>query len=220
MTPRGGAWLSAGLTASLFGGVDLLAPLDAPRSWTPDPATFALITSLLTRLADAQGCPVWRPGGVRTAAEAGVLGGRPAVPEPDAPTLLLRDGAARALFALLWPGLGADSAPGVAAGMPEWLTAVLGCIAREPAVTLGELADTAAVSPEQMRRAFHRHLGVAPSDYLLRARLDAARRLLESGDATVAAVSRQVGFESLSYFTRRYKRTFGHTPAQHRRPGA
>jgi len=222
-TPHGACWLSVGLTATLFGAVDLLAALGPPRVFRPPPPDVALISSLLERLCAEQGdAPPWRPGGVRELAGASTPDGMPRERTGDAAALLLRDAAGRAVFALLWRELGAGGAglTPLMSGLPAWLSSLLSRVAREPSVALTELAAAAGVTDVQMRRAFRRHLGITPSDYLLRARLDAACRLLETTDQSVAAVAGRVGFESLSYFTRLFKRTYGHTPAQHRRPGA
>ncbi|MBC7806883.1 MAG: helix-turn-helix transcriptional regulator, partial [Akkermansiaceae bacterium] len=134
------------------------------------------------------------------------------------------------LLALFWrhaeriPDRSRGSAsPGITGNTPEmfphWLVEVIALITQDPARHLPDLAFHAGVSPTQLRRAFRRHLGVTPVEYLNRARLERARSLIETTDGTVSEIATRVGLDSLSYFTKRYKEAFGHTPGRHRTRG-
>jgi AraC family transcriptional regulator of adaptative response / DNA-3-methyladenine glycosylase II len=63
---------------------------------------------------------------------------------------------------------------------------------------------------------FRQHYHATPADVLLRARLEAARRLLLTSEDTFARVAFEVGFESLSVFHENFRRIFGLTPALYR----
>jgi len=64
---------------------------------------------------------------------------------------------------------------------------------------------------------FRQHYHTTPADLLLRARVEAARRLLAGGDAPLAAVAADAGFESLSVFHEHFRAHNGLTPADYRR---
>lgn len=63
---------------------------------------------------------------------------------------------------------------------------------------------------------FRQHYHATPADLLLRARLDAAKRRLLSGDAVLAAIAGDSGFESLSVFHEHFRRLNGLTPSAYR----
>ena len=81
-------------------------------------------------------------------------------------------------------------------------------------VTLRDLAREAGCSVRSLQLAFQQVRGVTPMAALRRARLDAARQLLERADrdASVTDVALQFGFSNLGRFARLYQRTFGERP--------
>ena len=83
------------------------------------------------------------------------------------------------------------------------------CHARR--ITLDLLAAVAGVSRYAVLRAFRRHVGIAPYEYVTQARVEHAKRLLRQG-APIAEVSQQVGFADQSHLTRHFKRLMGVTP--------
>ena len=54
-------------------------------------------------------------------------------------------------------------------------------------------------------------------NYLVRARLDEAKRLLASPGTSVAQVAEQVGFDDPAHFSRSFKRAEGISPSDYRR---
>lgn len=81
--------------------------------------------------------------------------------------------------------------------------------------TVGQLADSAAMSRTQFMTTFRRVVGTTPMGYLGAWRLTLASRQLKAGDS-VKAVARQVGFNSAEGFSRAYTRAYGHSPKAHR----
>jgi len=65
---------------------------------------------------------------------------------------------------------------------------------------------------ELLRQHYH----ATPADLLLRAKVDAARRLLLSGDLALAGVAGDAGFESLSAFHEHFRSLNGMTPSAYR----
>lgn len=69
---------------------------------------------------------------------------------------------------------------------------------------------------ELFRFAYH----ATPADVLLRARIQAAKRLLLRGDASLLTIAGDVGFESISVFHEHFRRLNGLTPAAYRELGS
>jgi transcriptional regulator GlxA family with amidase domain len=66
-------------------------------------------------------------------------------------------------------------------------------------------------------RRFTRATGMSPLEYVHRLRLKEAKRMLETGDASVEAVAAEVGYQDASFFGRLFRRQVGLTPAHYRR---
>lgn len=79
------------------------------------------------------------------------------------------------------------------------------------------LARELGMSPRNFIRRFKAATGLAPVEYLQRLRVRAAQRLLEEDCATVAEVSRTVGYEDPAFFRSVFKRHTGLSPADYRR---
>ena len=86
----------------------------------------------------------------------------------------------------------------------------------EPPLSTLELAARAKVTRRQLERLFRLYLNDTPSGFYLGLRLDKARQLLCQTQMSITQVSVACGFELPSYFTRCYKRRFGHCPRAER----
>jgi AraC-like DNA-binding protein len=87
--------------------------------------------------------------------------------------------------------------------------------------TVAGLAGIAGMSRAAFSAAFTRRIGQPPLAYLRAWRLTIARAALARGDATVATIARNVGYESQSAFGHAFKREFGSPPkaGPHREAG-
>jgi AraC family transcriptional regulator len=88
--------------------------------------------------------------------------------------------------------------------------------AHEP-IDLDGAARVAGLSPFHFLRVFARVLGVTPHQYLVRARLRHAARLLADDTHPVTDVALDVGFADLSNFVRTFRRAAGVSPGGFRR---
>lgn len=79
-----------------------------------------------------------------------------------------------------------------------------------------QLADLVQITPRQLERLFRQHLNDTPANFYLNLRLDKARQLLRQSDMSVLEVALACGFESSSYFSRRYRKRFQTSPSQDR----
>ena len=84
------------------------------------------------------------------------------------------------------------------------------------AIDLEGAARAVELSPFHFLRLFARALGVTPHQYLVRARLRRAARLLSDGDRSVTDVALEVGFADLSNFVRTFHKAAGVSPRRFR----
>lgn len=83
-------------------------------------------------------------------------------------------------------------------------------------LTVDELAERAAMSPRNFNRVFTRAVGISPARFVERARVDAARRRLEAGTASVEAIAYDTGFGNPERMRRSFLRQLGIAPTDYR----
>ena len=66
-------------------------------------------------------------------------------------------------------------------------------------------------------RRFHAETGVAPLQWLLTQRVDAARTALEAGDATIDEIAHRCGFGTAANLRKHFRRVVDTTPTAYRR---
>ncbi|ANS73869.1 AraC family transcriptional regulator [Paenibacillus yonginensis] len=79
-------------------------------------------------------------------------------------------------------------------------------------ITLELAAGAIGLHPSYLSRIFKEETGMTFSEYVNRVRIDASRKLLESGRYSVKQVSVQVGFSTYNYFFKVFKEWTGMTP--------
>ena len=79
--------------------------------------------------------------------------------------------------------------------------------------TLDEAASIAGLSPPTLSRLFTRQLGVSFRQYVLQARLERARQLLDETTMTVGQIARALGYPDVFLFSRQFSRHFGAPPS-------
>lgn len=77
---------------------------------------------------------------------------------------------------------------------------------------LGELARQAGLSETSLKRGFRQIFGTTAFGYLRARRMERARALLASGDATVLEAAALVGYSNPSHFSAAFRREFGVNP--------
>jgi transcriptional regulator GlxA family with amidase domain len=75
-----------------------------------------------------------------------------------------------------------------------------------------------SVLPERtFKRRFRKAVGMTPLEYVHAIRLEEAKSLLETSDATLDKLAEKVGYDDATFFSRLFRRSVGLTPAQYRR---
>jgi len=72
------------------------------------------------------------------------------------------------------------------------------------------------MSPFHFARMFKQSMGESPHQFIMRCRIEAARKMLIEGDRSIADIAFEVGYKSQSYFTTRFALLAGMTPAAFR----
>lgn len=83
-------------------------------------------------------------------------------------------------------------------------------------ITIKALAEAMSVSERSLLRRFSAAVGQSPLAYLQSVRLQAARAMLETSDASVQAIANHVGYSDASSFTRLFRTTIGLSPCAYR----
>ncbi|MGH9112268.1 MAG: GlxA family transcriptional regulator [Acidimicrobiales bacterium] len=101
----------------------------------------------------------------------------------------------------------------------EPLRDVLAFVAEHPEADLSvpALAARAAMSVRTFARVFRAEVGTTPAAYVQLARIEAARRLLETTRRTVDDIARACGFGTVETMHRTFQRTVRTSPGQYRR---
>jgi AraC family transcriptional regulator of arabinose operon len=101
----------------------------------------------------------------------------------------------------------------------ERIRTVLALLAREEGVPVGRavLALAVRLSPSRLSQLFRREVGISLPAYRERLRIERAAWLLDATDQSVAAVGASAGYADPFYFSSRFRRVQGMSPAQWRR---
>ena len=84
-------------------------------------------------------------------------------------------------------------------------------------LTVAQLARSAGVSRYHFLRLFRDAFGATPHQYLMRVRLERARKLLAADAASVTDVCMEVGFSSLGSFSLLFAKRVGLPPTGYRK---
>lgn len=84
-------------------------------------------------------------------------------------------------------------------------------------ISLLDIANEVHVNPTYLSRKFHEEVGVAFSEYIIRYRIHAAKRiLLSQPNRTISEVAENSGFSSQNYFSTLFRKLEGISPTEFR----
>ena len=86
----------------------------------------------------------------------------------------------------------------------------------EEPINLVDVAAYSGVSRRQLERLFLNFLGITPSRFYLKVRLERAKQLLRQTTCSIVDISSICGFESTAHFNRTYKKYMGLSPKSER----
>jgi AraC-like DNA-binding protein len=80
-----------------------------------------------------------------------------------------------------------------------------------------QLSRDLGISHSAFRKHFKQITGLPPGQYQIHIRLNKARRLLRNSPLSIQAIAEQLGFESIYYFSRLFKKKTGCSPLAYRK---
>lgn len=83
-------------------------------------------------------------------------------------------------------------------------------------IKINVLAEISCLSESQFRKRFRRLFRLSPQEFIQRARLQRAAKLLSSTDLALVDVALAAGYGGQSYFTKQFHAFFGMTPKRYR----
>ena len=85
----------------------------------------------------------------------------------------------------------------------------------DPDFSVDQLASSVAVSRSTLYRRLKDQIDCTPSQFIQEVRMEHGARLLREREGTISEVAYAVGFSSLSYFSRSFRKHFGQPPSEY-----
>lgn len=84
-------------------------------------------------------------------------------------------------------------------------------------IRLEDIAAAVHLGKSTVMQIFHQHIHMSPIAYLIQYRVKRAAHLLRTTEKSVAAIADETGFESSTYFCRKFKELYRMTPTIYRK---
>ena len=82
-------------------------------------------------------------------------------------------------------------------------------------ITIEKICRDNLIGRSQLQKLFHERTGGGVMDYFGRLRINAARRMIRSGRYNFTQIAAQCGFQSVHYFSRRFRQLTGMSPSEY-----
>lgn len=83
-------------------------------------------------------------------------------------------------------------------------------------ISLTDVADYVSLSPNHFGHIFLKSVGLTFSSFLLQLRLENSKTLLLESNHSLSEICKEVGFNSTSYFIKKFKEYYGTTPKNYK----
>jgi AraC-like DNA-binding protein len=84
------------------------------------------------------------------------------------------------------------------------------------AIPIEEIARLVKLSRSRLCYLFKAEVGLPPTQYLKKVRMEKALELLRTSFLDIKEVAAKVGYNDSTHFMREFKKAYGSTPSQHR----
>ncbi len=84
-------------------------------------------------------------------------------------------------------------------------------------VTIEEICHEFYISRSSLQALFKTHLNTSPKNYLLNIKLQKSKELIRDNQYTISEIAYRLGFSSIHYFSRLFKKYFNTTPSAYAR---
>jgi AraC-like DNA-binding protein len=81
---------------------------------------------------------------------------------------------------------------------------------------VGEMAMKLHYSKDHFIRLFKRVKGLAPNEFIIRTRIDAAIKMIKYSSYSINYIAELIGYKNTSFFIRQFKKYTGTTPLKYR----
>lgn len=84
-------------------------------------------------------------------------------------------------------------------------------------LSLNDLAGIVYISPYHLAHTFKEEIGMSPIQYLIKCRIDEAKKLLAGSGLSVREIAANVGYPNANYFNLLFKKMTGEAPGKYRK---
>ena len=84
-------------------------------------------------------------------------------------------------------------------------------------LNLAQICQDNLVGRSQLQKLFHAHTGGGVMEYFARLKIQAAQRMIREGRLNFTQIAAQLGFQSVHYFSRRFRQSTGMSPSDYAR---
>ena len=84
-------------------------------------------------------------------------------------------------------------------------------------ITIEEICHEFYISRSSLQALFKTHLNTSPKNYLINIKLQKSKELIRENQYTISEIAYKLGFSSIHYFSRLFKKYFNTTPSAYLR---
>ena len=84
-------------------------------------------------------------------------------------------------------------------------------------LTIEDICHEFFISRSSLQALFKTHLNTSPKNYLLNIKLQKSKELIRENQYTISEIAYRLGFSSIHYFSRLFKKYFNTTPRDYAR---